>query len=90
MSYDPETAAIFDELWDARLIRADAQLERVDNTAYWLGRQLSRHEITRDDVNRRLDALCAHRPWDDDAWCPWHLAQPAATDALRRGMEATR
>jgi hypothetical protein len=87
---DLEAMAIFDELWEARLVRVDAQLGRIDGTAYWLGRQLARHEITRADVNRRLDALTAHRAYDDDAWCPWHLAQPAAEDALRRGMETGR
>jgi hypothetical protein len=87
---DLEAMAIFDQLWGARMARVRAQRERIDGIASWVGRQLSRHEITRDDVNRRLSALTAHRPIDDDAWCPWHLAEETATDALRRGMEAGR
>lgn len=90
VDYCPETTALFDELMDARVALVDAQLVRIDNAAYWLGRKLARHEITKADVDRRLEALCAHRPTDDDAWCPWHLAKPTAVEALRRGMEATQ
>jgi hypothetical protein len=86
MASDSETMAIFDELWDARLARVDAQLERIAGTAYWLGKQLAAHDITRDDVNRRLTALTEQRQYDDDAWVPWHLAEDTAADALRRGM----
>jgi hypothetical protein len=89
VDYCPETMAIFDELWDARLDRVDAQLERITKSSYWLGRQLGRHEVTRADVDRRLAALCARRPIDDDAWCPWHLARPAAIEGLRQGTGAS-
>jgi hypothetical protein len=90
MSPDLEAMVIFDRLWDARLVRVDVHLQRIDGTAYWLGKQLARHEVTREDVNRRLSALCAHRPYDDDAWVPCDIAEDAAEDALRRGMEAGR
>ena len=85
MTPDP-TEAIFDDLWAARLARVDTQLERIANTTYWLGRKLARHEITRDDVNRRIDALCVQLPVDDPAWVPWHMARDAALAGLRRGM----
>jgi hypothetical protein len=88
MSDDAEAMAILDDLIEARLVRRDAQLQRIDGSAFWLGRQLARHEITRDDVNRRLTALCAHRPVDDDAWCPCDIAEDTATEALCRGMGA--
>ena len=78
--------AIFDDLWAARLARVDTQLERIANTTYWLGRKLARHEITRDDVNRRIDTLCVQLPVDDPAWVPWHMARDAALAGLRRGM----
>lgn len=87
MSYCPETTAIFDELWEARLARVHVQLERINGTAYWLGRQMAAHEITRADVNRRLAALTAQRSIDDDAWVPYYLAEEAAADGFRRGME---
>jgi hypothetical protein len=94
MTPDPETTAIFDELWEARLERVDAQLERIDSTAYWLGRKLARHEITRADVNLRLEALCTQRdPEAKDfmlALVPWDIARDAASAGLRRGMEVTR
>jgi hypothetical protein len=85
-SPDPETQDLFDELWAARLARVDTQLERIANTAYWLGRRLARHEITRDDVNRRLDALCTEHPIDHPAWVPWHMARDHALAGLRRGL----
>jgi hypothetical protein len=94
MSPDPETTAIFDDLCDARLIRVDAQLERIDGTAFWLGRQLARHDITRDEVNRRLDVMCSQRdPEIPDfmvALVPWDIARDAALAGLHRGMEADR
>lgn len=88
MTPDPNTTDLFDELWDTRLARVDQQLERIANTAYWLGRKLSRHEVTRDDVNRRIDALC-QRPVDDPNWVPWDLARETALAALRRGQGVT-
>jgi hypothetical protein len=84
--YDAETAAIFDELWAARLTRVDTQLEKIANTAYWLGRRLAKHEITRDDVNRRLAALCAPRSVDHDDWVPVNWAKDAADEGLHRGL----
>lgn len=94
MSYDPETTELFDKLWDAKVARADAQLERIANTAYWLGRKLAKHEITMEDVDRRIDALCTVRdpeyPDFPTALVPWDIAKATAVDALRRGMEKTR
>jgi hypothetical protein len=83
---DLETTAIFEELWEARMVRVDAQLQRIDSAAFFLGRQLAHHDITRDDVNRRLSALCAHRPIDDDAWVPVDMAETVARDALNRRL----
>jgi hypothetical protein len=88
MAAELQASALFDGLWDARVARVDTQLERIANTAFWLGRKLARHDITRDDVNRRLAALCAHRPYDDDAWVPCDMAEDAAVVGLRRGMGA--
>jgi len=86
MSNEPETAAIFDHLWDTRVARVDQQLERIANTAYWLGRKLAKHEITKQDVDRRIDALCTSRNVDDDTWVPWDIARDHAEAALRRGI----
>ena len=92
MNYDPETAATFNHLWDTRLTRVDTQLERIANTAYWLGRKLARHEITKEDVDRRLIALCTqtdneHLDWHV-ALVPYNIAEATAITALRRGLEA--
>lgn len=90
---DPETAAIFDHLWDTRLLRVDTQLERIANTAYWLGRKLAKHEITKDDVDKRLVALCSQRdPESPDfplALVPYDIAEATAIVGLRRGLGAT-
>jgi hypothetical protein len=85
---DPEITELFDHLWDTRLTRVDHQLERIANTAYWLGRKLARHEITKQDVDRRIDALCTQHAHDDPAWVPWHLARDHALAGLRRGLAA--
>lgn len=94
MTPDPDTTAIFDELWDARVARVDAQLQRIANTAYWLGRKLAKHEITKDDVDRRIDALCTARdpeyPDFHTALVPWDIARDHAAAALRRGMGIKR
>jgi hypothetical protein len=84
---DIEAMALFDGLWEVRMVRVDAQLARIDGTAYWLGKQLTRHEVTPDDVNRRLTAMTAQRHFDDETWVPWYLAEETAAAALRRGME---
>jgi len=92
MTPDPETAAIFDHLWDTRLARIDTQLERIANTAHWLGRKLAKHEITKEEVNRRIDALCTERdPEIKDhhiALVPWDIARDHAREGLQRGLEA--
>jgi hypothetical protein len=94
MSDDAEAMAIFDDLIEARVVRRDAQLQRIDGTAYWLGCQLSRHEITKDDADRRLEALCSQRDPEVEeillALVPWDMAEDAAVAGLRRGMEGAR
>jgi hypothetical protein len=87
---DIEATEIFDGLWDARCARVDAALQRIANTAVWLGKQLARHEITKADVNRRLDAMCCQKSIDDEDWVPWDLAHRAAVDGLRQGLGKTR
>lgn len=87
IDYCPETTAIFDALWDRRVALVDAQLDRIGRTAFWLGQQMARHEITRSDVNRRIDAMTRQVPLDDDAWVPPPLAEEVALEALLRGME---
>jgi hypothetical protein len=88
MTPDRSAEDIFDDLWAARLTRIDTQLERIANTAYWLGRKLAKHEITKQDVDRRIDALCTQHPIDDPAWVPWHMARDHALAGLRRGLAA--
>lgn len=84
--YDPETADLFDKLWDARVERVDAQLLRIRNAAYWLGKQVKNHEVTKTDVDRRLRALCTHSGVDADDWVPWDMAWEVAVAALAEGM----
>lgn len=90
MTPDPETTELFDQLWDARLARVDTELERIANAAYWLGRKLARHEITRGDVNQRIEALCTHKPIDDPKWVPCDMAENAALEGLQRGIGGTK
>ena len=85
MTPDPAWT-IFEDLWAARLTRLDTQLERIANTAHWLGVKLAKHEVTRDDVNRRLAALCHQQPVDDPTWVPQYIAIDHAIVALRKGM----
>lgn len=92
MTPDPETTEAFDELWALRLQRADEQLERIANTAYWLGRKLARHAITKDDVDKRLENLCSvddpEHPDFPVTLVPYNVARAAALDGLRRGVDA--
>jgi hypothetical protein len=87
---DVVAMGIFDKLCDARVARMDELLQRIDTTAFWLGRQFARHELTRDVLNRRMDALCPHLPVDDERWVPVDIAEDVAAEALRRGMGGTR
>lgn len=73
---DPDGTVIrrVEQLLRARLARRDAHLDRIERTARWLGRQLARHDITKADASRRLDALSPTRTprpsppgW---RWCP--------------------
>jgi hypothetical protein len=89
---DPDETVIrwVEQLLRARLARRDAHLDRIERTARWLGRQLARHDITKADASRRLDALCAHEDPEAEparvALVPWDPARAAAVAALRQGL----
>ena len=89
MDPDPDTTAIFDDLWATRLTRVDTQLERIANTAHWLGRKLANTKSPKKTSTGASTPSAPNTPSTTPHWVPWDIAKDHALIGLRRGMGIT-